>query len=90
MQLLIVEDSADDAALLLSELKRNGHARRISGWKPRGVSGRLAESFVGRGHFRLCAAQFCGPEALRLLRLKDLDTPFIMISGIYGERKRWR
>jgi PAS domain-containing protein len=29
--------------------------------------------------------QFSGPEALHLLRHQGLDTPFIMVSGIYGE-----
>ncbi len=29
--------------------------------------------------------KFDGSEALRLLRQQDLDTPFIMVSGIYGE-----
>ena len=29
--------------------------------------------------------EFSGPEALRLLREQILDTPFILVSGIYGE-----
>jgi PAS domain S-box-containing protein len=34
--------------------------------------------------------QFSGPEALRLLRQQGLDTPFIMVSGIYGEEEAVR
>lgn len=88
MQLLIVEDSADDAALLLSELKRNGHApahQRVE------TEGEFLAALQNRSWDAVISdyvlPQFCGPEALRLLRLKDLDTPFIMISGIYGEEE---
>src|SRR5580698_4012430 len=31
--------------------------------------------------------QFSGPEALKLLRNLGFDTPFIMVSGVFGEEK---
>ena len=88
MHLLIVEDSADDAALLLSELKRHGPA-------PVHLRVESSADFLAALQDRAWDAvvsdyilpQFNGLEALRLLRQKGLDTPFIMVSGIYGEEE---
>ena len=88
MQLLIVEDSADDAALLVSELRRKGVepvCRRVE----------TRADFLAALHGQPWDAvisdyvlpQFSGPEALRLLRKEGWDMPFIMVSGIYGEEE---
>ncbi len=88
MYLLMVEDSADDAALLLSELKRHGltpthrrvesRADFLSALQERAWDAVVSDYVL---------PQFSGPEALHLLRQKGLDTPFIMVSGIYGEEE---
>lgn len=86
INLLIVEDSETDAILLLAELKRKGQpvvhqrvenredylaALRTKSWDA------IVSDYV--------LPQFSGPDALHLLREKGFDTPFIMVSGIYGE-----
>jgi PAS domain S-box-containing protein len=88
IQLLIVEDSADDATLLLSELQRKGiepAVRRVE---------TEADYLAALQSQRWDAVisdyvlpQFSGPEALRLLRQQGSDLPFIMVSGIYGEEE---
>jgi PAS domain S-box-containing protein len=86
MQLLIVEDSAADATLLLAELERKGIApayRRVES-KPDFLAA-LKHSAWDAVISDYVLPQFSGPEALRLLRQQGLDTPFIMVSGIYGE-----
>jgi two-component system, cell cycle sensor histidine kinase and response regulator CckA len=86
IQLLLVEDSADDAALLLAELNRKGfqpaHLRVdnrvdfLSALKKPSWDAIISDYVL---------PQFSGPEALHLLRHQGLDTPFLMVSGIYGE-----
>lgn len=86
INLLIVEDSENDAMLLLSELKRNGHVVH-----PQRVE--TKEAYLAALRNKSWDAiisdyvlpQFSGPQALRLLRYQGMDTPFIMVSGIYGE-----
>jgi PAS domain S-box-containing protein len=88
MQLLIVEDSADDAKLFLAELERKGHA-------PAHQRVESKADFLAALQQRPWDAvisdyvlpQFSGPEALHLLRQQGGDTPFIMVSGIYGEEE---
>ena len=88
VQLLLVEDSADDAALLLAEIRREGLepvCRRVD----------TRADFLASLHNQSWDAvisdyvlpQFSGPEALRLLRKEGWDTPFLMVSGIYGEEE---
>jgi sigma-B regulation protein RsbU (phosphoserine phosphatase) len=85
-RLLIVEDSANDAMLLLAELKRKGQATEHQRVETK-------NDFLAALHNHSWDAviadyvlpQFSGPEALKLLRQQGWDTPFIMVSGIYGE-----
>lgn len=91
INLLIVEDSANDAMLVLAELKRKG---RVA--VHRLVDSR--EAFLAALQSQPWDAiiadyvlpNFSGPEALYLLRQQGLDTPFIMVSGIYGEEEAVR
>jgi sigma-B regulation protein RsbU (phosphoserine phosphatase) len=88
LHILIVEDSADDATLLLGELKRKGlvpvhqrvesRADFLAALKSRSWDAVICDYVL---------PQFNGPEALQLLRQQGLDTPFIMVSGIYGEEE---
>jgi PAS domain S-box-containing protein len=83
---LIVEDSEDDAELLLRELRRAGYApdyRRVD----------TPEEFVAaldEGHWDVILSdfsmpRFSGTQALKLVRGKGLDVPFIFVSGTIGE-----
>lgn len=86
IQVLIVEDSVNDTLLLLEELESKGYTavhHRVE----------TADDFLKALDQRSWDAvisdyvlpQFSGPAALKLLRSKGHDIPFIMISGVYGE-----
>ena len=91
LNLLIVEDSANDATLLLAELKRKGKVvehRRVE------TKEDYLEALKDNSWDAIISdyvlPQFSGPEALILLRQQQLETPFIMVSGIYGEEEAVR
>lgn len=88
LDILVVEDSEDDARLLLHELKsgnRSLHFKRVD----------TAAGFLAAFKERCWDAvisdyvlpQFSGPEALKLLQKHGFDIPFIVVSGVYGEEK---
>ncbi len=87
LRILLVEDNADDAALLERHLRR-------SGFKPEIRRVETAEDFhdglasqpgpeIVLADYNL--PSFSGPEALRLLRASGTDLPFIMMSGAMSE-----
>ncbi len=86
LRMLLVEDSPDDAALLLWELKRSGfdcRSRRVE-------SREEMESALEASEWDLVLSDyilpsFSGIDALRLARERELDIPFIMVSGKTGE-----
>lgn len=88
IEILLVEDSEDDARLLLEELKRHHYA-------PLCQRVQTEAEFLAALKNRAWDAVFCdyvlpqfsGPEALRLFRATGLDTPFIVVSGLFGEEK---
>lgn len=86
LHLLIIEDSEDDAELLLRELRRGGydvtflrvdtpsameHALRSTPWDL------LIADYM--------MPQFSAPRALELMKSLDIDLPFIIVSGKVGE-----
>ena len=86
IQVLIVEDSVNDTLLLLEELEAKGYTvvhQRVE----------TADEFLIALEKHSWDAvvsdyvlpQFSGPVALKLLRGKGYDIPFIMVSGVYGE-----
>jgi len=88
IQLLIVEDSPDDAALLLSEITRKGMATNYQRVETKAdflaaLRNQPWDAIISD----YVLPQFSGPEALRLLRQQGWDLPFIMVSGIYGEEE---
>jgi len=86
IRLLLVEDSADDAALVAAEVQRDGHVpmlERVDTEKDFLVA--LQKHSWDAIICDYALPQFSGPEALRLLRQQGLDTPFIMVSGVCGE-----
>jgi two-component system, cell cycle sensor histidine kinase and response regulator CckA len=86
LHVLLVEDSENDAALLLNQL-------RGAGYEPLSERVQTAEELsaaLSRHTWDIVLSdyvmpQFSGPEALKLVRAKNPDVPVIVISGIYGE-----
>jgi diguanylate cyclase (GGDEF)-like protein len=86
LRLLLIEDSENDALLVVHELTRAGFAvtpERVQ------TAEALADA-LEREHWDLAIAdytmpQFSGTAALQLLRQYDPDMPFIFVSGTIGE-----
>ncbi len=86
LRLLLVEDSADDAVLLVQPLRRAGYEvthRRVD--TPEEMRAALEQGpwdIVLADYFM---PRFSGLAALEILREKGLDLPFIIVSGRLGE-----
>lgn len=86
LRVLIVEDSRDDADLLL-------HALRHAGYQPSHALVSNAQGFralLNRQPWDLIVSDyvipgFGGPAALQILKESGLDIPFIIVSGKIGE-----
>jgi len=86
LRVLVVEDSEDDAELLLLELRRGG-------FEPAAERVETEEAMcaaLGRQPWDLIIADyalphFSAPAALAVLRSTSLDVPFIVVSGKIGE-----
>jgi two-component system cell cycle sensor histidine kinase/response regulator CckA len=84
--LLIVEDSEDDAALVVRDLRRGGYEvlfERVD--TSAAMSAALDKKEWDLVICDYSMPHFSGIEALKLLRAKDSDTPFIFVSGTMGE-----
>ena len=86
LRILIVEDSEDDAQLVLRALRRGGlevASERVE------TADALREALTSQewdliiSDFSL--PQFSAPQALNLLQESGLDLPFIIVSGTVGE-----
>jgi signal transduction histidine kinase len=86
LHLLLIEDSEDDALLLLREVRRGGfdvrHERVDS---PGGLAAALDRQPWDLVISDFSMPQFSGTDALGLVRDKGLETPFIFVSGTLGE-----
>lgn len=86
LRLLIVEDSPEDAVLIVRELSSGGFDV---------ISERVATATAMQAALEVhawdlvisdyCIPGFGGPAALALYQQKNLDIPFIMVSGVVGE-----
>ncbi len=86
LRLLVVEDSEDDAFLLVRKLERDGYDVTFERVETAdGMSAALENQpwDVVTSDYNL--PRFSGPDALSLLKAKDLDLPFIVVSGAIGE-----
>jgi diguanylate cyclase (GGDEF)-like protein/PAS domain S-box-containing protein len=86
VRVLLVEDSEDDAKLVLQALRRGGFrptSRRVQ--TEADLETALSEDSwdVVISDFRM--PSFTGLDALRIFRSTGLDLPFILISGTIGE-----
>ena len=91
LQILVVEDSERDAALMLEVLKGAGFetiservqtADELTAALPRHQWDVILSDYD--------MPQFSGPEALKMVRQKNPEIPFIVISGVYGEESAVR
>jgi len=86
LRLLIVEDSEDDAMLLLREFRRAGYEvtfERVESAEAMAVA--LAEKSWDLVIADHNLPQFSGTAALALLKQSGTDVPFIIVSGSIGE-----
>ncbi len=86
LRLLMVEDSEDDAGLLICELRRGGYDPVFERVETSEAMGKALD----RKEWDLVTAdwfmpRFSGLAALALLKAKGMDLPFIIVSGKIGE-----
>ena len=86
LRLLLIEDSENDALLVVHELTRAGFTVTLE----RVQTAEALADALEREHWDLAIAdytmpQFSGTAALQLLRQYDPDMPFIFVSGTIGE-----
>ena len=86
LRVLIVDDSAPDAGLLLHQLRRDGFTPT---WQRVDNAPDLRGALTDREwDVVLCDFSmpgFSGPEALQLVRASGKDIPFILVTGTIGE-----
>jgi PAS domain S-box-containing protein len=86
LRILIVEDSEEDALLLLMELRRNGYepeSERVETREAMKEALQRREWDVVISDYVM--PKFSGLEALTTLKESGLDLPFIIVSGNIGE-----
>lgn len=91
LHVLLVEDSEDDALLILRELRRGGYqptCERVD--TPEAMTRALAEASARGEPWEIVISdyhmpRFRAPDALDLLQELGFDTPFIVVSGKIGE-----
>ena len=85
LRALLVEDSPNDAELVLLELRRGGY--RVN-WERVQTGPDLEHALEGDWEIVLSdysMPSFSGLEALSIVRRKGIDVPFIIVSGTVGE-----
>src|SRR4051812_12196469 len=86
LRVLIVEDSEDDAILILHELKRGGFevvSKRV--YSPAAMEAALDSDKWDLIISDYSLPQFNGMEALKIYQKRGLEIPFISVSGAMGE-----
>jgi two-component system cell cycle sensor histidine kinase/response regulator CckA len=86
LRVLMIEDSEDDAALVIRELQRGDYDVQLE----RVDEASALESAFEKQNWDLIISDFSmphfsGTDALKLLRSKGCEKPFIFVSGTIGE-----
>lgn len=86
IRVLLVEDSEDDAALIIRELKRNGYEVMLE----RVDTQKTMEDALDRQEWDVIIADYSMPQfdavrAFRLIQERNDNLPFILVSGTIGE-----
>jgi DNA-binding response OmpR family regulator len=86
LRLLLIEDSDDDAALLMRELQRGGYDPTVQ----RVETPEAMKAALDSGPWDIVIADYVLPRfgalaALVMLRKLNLNLPFIIVSGSIGE-----
>ena len=86
LRVLIVEDSGDDAALLVREIQRAGYTVEFERVETRGA---MQEALANEA-WDIIVADYSLPHfsaigALETLKASGLDIPFLIVSGTIGE-----
>ncbi|MBE0480951.1 MAG: PAS domain S-box protein [Dehalococcoidia bacterium] len=86
IHVLVIEDSDDDAALIMRELRRGGYASEFE----RVDTCQAMTAALDREPWDLIICdytmpRFSMPEALETIKKRDLDLPFLIVSGAIGE-----
>jgi DNA-binding NtrC family response regulator len=86
LSVLMVEDSDEDADLVIRELRRGGYDVKFERVDtPQTLSAALENRAWDVVICDFCLPHFSGADALRLLRGRNSDTPFIYVSDKNGE-----
>jgi len=86
LHVLIVEDSEDDAVLLISELRRGGYEPTLERVDtPEAMNAALGGQTWDIVLCDYAMPRFSMPAALTIVQEKGLDIPFIIVSGAIGE-----
>ena len=86
LSVLMVEDSDEDTELVIRELRGSGYDVRFERVDtPQAMSATLENRAWDVVICDFSLPHFGGAHALRLLRERNLDTPFIYVSGMIGE-----
>lgn len=86
LRILLIEDSEDDARLVLREIQRSGYEVEFE----RVETAEAMRTALARQPWDLIICdfslpRFSAPKALELLKKSDHDLPFIIVSGTIGE-----
>ena len=86
LRALMIEDSENDALMLIRELRRGGY--EVSHQRVDSAAALNAALDAGKWDIVISDYSlpgFSGTKALALLRSRDTDTPFVFVSGTIGE-----
>ena len=86
LRVLMVEDSADDAFLVLRELRRGGYEplhERVD--TPEALDAAFSRQNWDLVLVDFTMPRFSGARALEMVKARDTDLPFIFVSGTIGE-----
>ncbi|MCJ7825574.1 MAG: PAS domain S-box protein, partial [Anaerolineales bacterium] len=86
LRVLVVEDSEDDALLIVRELRNGGYEPTIE----RVETAEAMNAALDRGGWDVILADFNLPSfnalaALSMVKEREVDLPFIIVSGMIGE-----